>query len=71
MDLVYTGVISSQREAIETTGELDPVTQDMLITQCAQLELFQWFMRAHLEDPSGVLETVGAETEKTAAKKTK
>ncbi|MGB9033825.1 MAG: DNA starvation/stationary phase protection protein [Paeniglutamicibacter sp.] len=71
LDLVYNGVISSHRDAIEKTGELDPVTQDMLITQCAQLELFQWFMRAHLEDPSGVLETAGAETEKTAARKTR
>ncbi|MDQ0096004.1 Dps family protein [Paeniglutamicibacter psychrophenolicus] len=71
LDLVYNGVISSHRQAIEKTGKLDPVTEDMLITQCAQLELFQWFMRAHLEYPSGVLEHAGAETEKTAAKKTK
>ncbi len=70
LDLVYHGVIASHRQAIEKTGKLDPVTEDMLITQCAQLELFQWFMRAHLQDPSG-LENAGARTEKTAAKKTR
>ena len=31
LDLVYAGVIESQRKAIETTEELDPVTEDMLI----------------------------------------
>lgn len=71
LDLVYTGVVTSQRKAIEKTGKLDPVTQDMLITQCAQLELFQWFMRAHLENAGGTLESDGAETEKAAAKKTR
>lgn len=55
LDKVYDGVISSHREAIAKAGELDPITEDMLIGQSAKLELFQWFMRAHLESDSGTL----------------
>jgi starvation-inducible DNA-binding protein len=29
--------------------ELDPVSQDMIISQLNQLEQYQWFVRAHLE----------------------
>lgn len=71
LDLVYDGVISSHREAIDATEKLDPVTQDMLIGQSAKLELFQWFMRAHLEDDTGNLSNDGATTETSAAKKAK
>ena len=39
------------------TEELDPVTQDMLIGQLEQLELFHWFVRAHLETAGGTLST--------------
>ena len=38
--------------AIDATEELDPVTQDMVIGQLEQLELFHWFVRAHLEPPA-------------------
>ncbi len=38
LDLVYAGVISSNRSAIEKVGELDPITEDLLITQSGQLE---------------------------------
>ena len=69
LDLVYTGVISSHRDAIEATGDTDPVTEDMLIAQAAQLEQFQWFVRAHLESAGGSVESVGAGTEKAAAAK--
>ena len=71
LDVVYNGVISDHREAIETVGEIDPITEDMLIGQTAELELFQWFMRAHLENSAGELATEGAKTEKGAANKTK
>jgi len=71
LDVVYSGIIEAQREAIETTEELDPVTQDMLIGQSDQLEQFHWFVRAHLETPDGSLTTAGAKTEKSAAKKAK
>ena len=55
LDSVYEGVVSSHREAIASTEELDPVTQDMIISQTDQLELFHWFVRAHLEDQGGNL----------------
>ena len=55
LDLVYSGVIADHRAAIEETEEADPVTQDMLITQTRQLELFHWFVRAHLENAHGRL----------------
>ncbi|MEU7065512.1 DNA starvation/stationary phase protection protein [Streptomyces sp. NPDC046161] len=67
LDLVYAGVIEDHRAAMKTTDELDPVTQDMLIGQLAQLELFQWFVRAHLESSGGRLSTAGAHTLDEAA----
>lgn len=69
LDLVYTGVIESHRDAIEKVGDPDPITEDMLIAQAAQLELFHWFVRAHLEDSSGQLATSGATTERAATRK--
>ena len=71
LDVVYAGIIEAQREAIETTEELDQVTQDMLIGQADQLEQFHWFVRAHLETPDGALTTANAKTEKSAAKRAK
>lgn len=71
LDVVYDGVISSHRDAISATGELDPITEDMLIGQSAKLELFQWFMRAHLENNAGALSHENAPTEKAAAAKAK
>lgn len=68
LDLVYQGVITSYREGIKALEELDPVTQDMFIAQTEQLELFHWFIRAHLEDKSGQLSTTGATTEAEAAR---
>ena len=67
LDIVYDGVVSSHREAITSTGELDPITEDMLIGQTAKLELFQWFMRAHLENSEGNLSHDSASSEKTSA----
>src|SRR5919199_1853771 len=59
LDLVYAGVISSHREAIAAVGEVDPITEDLLIAQSAQLEQYQWFVRAHLENSRGELSTAG------------
>ncbi|HCS57629.1 MAG TPA: DNA starvation/stationary phase protection protein [Gordonia polyisoprenivorans] len=67
LNLVYDGFITSQRDAIATTGELDPVTEDILIGQTAELEKFQWFVRAHLESYTGDLATAGQTTEADAA----
>lgn len=68
LDLVYDGVIEDVRKAIGVTEELDPVTQDMLIGQAAELEKFQWFVRAHLESAGGTLAHEGKSTEKGAAR---
>lgn len=69
LEVVYSGVISDHRTAIDNTAEADPVTQDMLIGQAGQLELFHWFVRAHLENAGGALSTAGATTERGAAKR--
>jgi starvation-inducible DNA-binding protein len=71
LDLVYNGVIEDTRKAIEQTEKLDPVTQDILIDHAAELEKFQWFVRAHLENAGGTLSHAGASTEKAAAKSAK
>jgi starvation-inducible DNA-binding protein len=67
LDLVYTGVIADHRSVVQATDETDLVTQDMLIGQLRQLELFQWFVRAHLETASGTLSTANTATEREAA----
>jgi len=68
LDAVYDGVVSSHRDAIDKAGDLDDVTQDMLIGQAAQLEQFHWFVRAHLERADGTLKTASARTERSAAR---
>ncbi|BAH48466.1 Dps family protein [Rhodococcus opacus] len=67
LDLVYSGVVEDNRKAIAETGDLDPITEDLLIGQTGELEKFQWFVRAHLENSGGGLSTNGANTEKQAA----
>ncbi|HET9379826.1 MAG TPA: DNA starvation/stationary phase protection protein [Streptomyces sp.] len=67
LDLVYTAVIEDHRTAMQETETADPVTQDLLIEQLRGLELFQWFVRAHLESSGGGLSTRGATTETGAA----
>ncbi|AZM64210.1 MULTISPECIES: Dps family protein [unclassified Streptomyces] len=69
LDLVYTGVIKDHREAMQATETSDPVTQDLLIEQLRGLELFQWFVRAHLESTGGKLSTRGATSESDAAER--
>ena len=68
LDVVYDRVIANHREALEAAGDIDPITEDILISQTGQMELFQWFIRAHLKDDYGALATNGASTEKQAAK---
>lgn len=67
LDIVYDGLLETYRLAIGGTGELDPVTQDLLIGHTRDLEQFHWFVRAHLERPSGDLKTAGAHTERQGA----
>jgi starvation-inducible DNA-binding protein len=47
LEAVYAGVIADHRKAVEELGELDPVSEDLLISQLAELELFAWFIRSH------------------------
>ncbi|WIM86936.1 DNA starvation/stationary phase protection protein [Candidatus Mycobacterium wuenschmannii] len=68
LDLVYNGVIEDTRKGIKETETLDPVTQDILIDHAAELEKFQWFVRAHLENAGGGLTHGGKSTEAGAAK---
>ncbi|MBD8077802.1 Dps family protein [Cellulosimicrobium arenosum] len=67
LDEVYVGVITAHREAATATESLDTVTNDLLIGHLHDLELFHWFVRAHLESSGGSLSTGGASTETGAA----
>ena len=68
LDEVYVGVITAHRKAAADTEELDTVTNDLLVGHLHELELFHWFVRAHLESSGGALSTAGATTEKGAAR---
>lgn len=67
LDSVYDGVICDHRDAMTRTEQPDPVTQDLLIAQLGELEKFQWFIRAHLENQDGSVRTAGATSERSAA----
>jgi starvation-inducible DNA-binding protein len=67
LDLVYRGVVGDTRAAVQEVGEVDPVTEDMLIGHLDKLELFHWFIRAHLENSGGELVTEGSGSERDAA----
>jgi starvation-inducible DNA-binding protein len=55
LNAVYEGVIADHRKAMDEFEEIDPVSQDMMIAQIDKLELFQWFVRAHLANADGDL----------------
>ncbi|RUO63072.1 DNA starvation/stationary phase protection protein Dps [Pseudidiomarina insulisalsae] len=57
LDKVYEGVNSDHRAAMEKLADLDPVSEDMLTGQLAELEQYQWFVRAHLESAAGELKS--------------
>jgi len=67
LDVVYDGLIADHRKAIQEFDDLDLVSQDMLIGQSTQLEMFQWFVRAHLEDSAGNLPTSSSMSLREAA----
>lgn len=68
LDEVYQGVIADHRKAAEETAGVDDVTNDLLIGHLHDLELFHWFVRAHLESAGGALSTAGATSEAEAAR---
>jgi starvation-inducible DNA-binding protein len=67
LDEVYVNLLEDHAKAQETVSEIDPATEDMIISQQRQLQLFHWFVRAHLESTGGALSTEGADSEKKAA----
>lgn len=69
LDVVYQGVITAHRAAATDTASVDPVTNDMLIGHLHALELFHWFIRAHLESAQGSLRTADSTTELQAARR--
>ena len=71
LDEVYVGVITDHRRAAADVEDVDTVTNDLLVGHLHELELFQWFVRAHLENSGGQLANAGADTEKGAAAKAK
>ena len=50
LDKTYVEVIENVRGSLKTSGEIDAVTEDIFIGQAAELEKFQWFVRAHLDN---------------------
>jgi starvation-inducible DNA-binding protein len=67
LDVVYRGVVSGTRSAAQELGDLDPVTEGLLLGHLEKLELFHWFVRAHLENAGGELVTEQTDSEGGAA----
>ena len=67
LDLVYQGVISDQRAAMDAVAEVDRVSEDLLTGQAGILERYHWFVRSHLSDFAGGMANAGATTELGAA----
>ncbi|GAC57184.1 DNA-binding protein Dps [Gordonia hirsuta DSM 44140 = NBRC 16056] len=67
LDVVYDGILDSYRRALDATGDLDEVTQDLLVGHTRDLEQIHWMVRAHLETPGGELNTAAAHTEQQGA----
>lgn len=67
LEVVYRGVIEDHRSARARLADVEPISEDLIIEQLRELEVFQWFVRAHLESASGDL-SVTASTEREAAK---
>ncbi len=68
LDLVYQGVISDHRSAIDRVAKLDNISEDLLIGQTGVLERYHWFVRSHLEDFAGGMANAGATSEADAAR---
>jgi starvation-inducible DNA-binding protein len=48
LDTVYQGIIGDHRACLREVEELDQVSHNVLVDQLEQLEMFHWFVRAHL-----------------------
>ena len=69
LDQVYVGVVTSLRAVAAKVEDADPVTNDLLIGHLRELEMFHWFVRAHLENAGGQLADQGASSEVDAARR--
>ena len=67
LDKVYDGIVDDHRSLVTWVGDKDPVTEDLLVGQLGTLELYQWFVRAHIENTSGELMSGDAASEIDAA----
>ncbi|MFZ0014842.1 MAG: DNA starvation/stationary phase protection protein [Acidimicrobiia bacterium] len=67
LDKVYERVGQGHREAISQLSKLDPVSEDLMISQTSRLELNHWFVRAHVSDTDGRLATKGTVDQLEAA----
>jgi starvation-inducible DNA-binding protein len=67
LDKMYERVGQGHREAIDQVSAIDPVTEDLLISQTSALELNHWFIRAHISDTDGRLATEGTTSQLDAA----
>lgn len=67
LDKVYERVGAGHREAIDQVSSIDPISEDLLISQTATLELNHWFIRAHISDTDGRLATQGTVSQLDAA----
>jgi starvation-inducible DNA-binding protein len=68
LDLVYQGVITDHRAAIDIVAKADNISEDLLIGQTGVLERYHWFVRSHLEDFAGGMANAGASSEIDAAR---
>ncbi|HQV58650.1 MAG TPA: hypothetical protein PKV27_11600, partial [Ilumatobacteraceae bacterium] len=55
------------RNVLHDIGDIDAISEDLLVGQTRQLELYHWFVRAHLADAAGGMANAGATTEMGAA----
>lgn len=67
LERVYDGVTGGHRETMTKIESMDVVSHDLLLGQTTRLEMFQWLVRAHIENTSGRLPTDGEPTELDAA----
>ncbi len=67
LDLVYQGVISGHRSAMDAVADVDRVSEDLLTGQSGILERYHWLVRSHLSDFAGGMANAGATTEVGAA----
>ena len=67
LNKLYENVTAKHRDAIGAVADIDPISEDLLVGQSAELELAHWFVRAHLSNVDGRLATEDSNTQMDAA----